>query len=108
MAKESSKKIRIALNGLGRIGRVFLRIAYNNPHFKIVAAQSRGPLESYTHLLKYDSTYGMWDKEVAKKRNNLVVGGVEIPYFEAQDGKLPWKKLGVDFVHDATGKFTKR
>ena len=66
MAKKSAKKIRIALNGLGRIGRVFLRIAYNNPHFEIVAANSRSPMETYTHLLKYDSAYGTWDKDVYK------------------------------------------
>ncbi len=105
---KSGKKIRIALNGLGRIGRVFLRIAYNNPHFEIVAAQSRGPADAYIHLLKYDSTYGTWNKEVSKKQNNIVIGGVEIPYYQVEDGKLPWKRIGVDFVLDATGKFTKR
>ncbi len=108
MKKTSGKKIRIALNGLGRIGRIFLRIAYNNPHFEIVAAHSRGEAEAYTHLLKYDSTYGVWNKEIGKKRNNIVIDGVEIPYVRAQEDHLPWKKIGVDFVLDATGKFTKR
>jgi len=108
MKKTPSKKIRIALNGLGRIGRIFLRIAYNNPHFEIVAAHSRGEADTYTHLLKYDSTYGTWDKEISKKRNNIVIDGVEIPYIKMQPDHLPWKKLGVDFVLDATGKFTKR
>lgn len=109
MAKKTSgKKIRIALNGLGRIGRIFLRIAYNNPHFEIVAAHSKGEAETYTHLLKYDSTYGVWDKEILKKRNNILIAGVEIPYVRAREGHLPWKKMGVDFVLDATGQFTKR
>lgn len=101
-------KIRIALNGLGRIGRVFLRIAYNNPHFEIVAAHSRGEVDAYAHLLKYDSTYGTWEKPVEKKKNFLVVDGVKIPYYRAKDDSLPWKKIGVDFVLDATGRFTKR
>lgn len=106
--KTGGKKIRIALNGLGRIGRVFLRIAYNNPHFEIVAAHSRGPADMYAHLLKYDSTYGTWDKEVSAKKNRLIIDGVEIPYVQAEGEHLPWKKVGVDFVLDATGKFTKR
>ena len=109
MTKRSSgKKIRIALNGLGRIGRIFLRIAYNNPHFEIVAAHSRGGAEIYGHLLKYDSTYGTWEKEISVKRNQIVIDDVEIPYLQAKEDVLPWKKIGVDFVLDATGQFTKR
>ncbi len=102
------KKVRIALNGLGRIGRVFLRIAYNNPHFEIVAAHSRGEAEQYAHLLKYDSTYGVWEKAISVKRNKILIDKVEVPYIRSTDGHLPWKKIGVDFVLDATGKFTKR
>src|SRR3989344_5328483 len=107
MAKQATKPIRIALNGLGRIGRVFLRIAHNNPHFKIVAAHSRGPAEMYAHLLKHDSTYGFWDKEVVGKKNSLIVDGKIIPYYVADGENFPWKKIGVDFVLDATGQFTK-
>lgn len=108
MKKQPPRPIRIALNGLGRIGRVFLRIAYNNPHFKIVAAHSRGEVDSYAHLLKYDSTYGFWDKSVESKKHLLIIDRVKIPYFRAESDILPWKKIGVDFVLDATGKFTKR
>ncbi|MDR3643062.1 MAG: glyceraldehyde 3-phosphate dehydrogenase NAD-binding domain-containing protein [Candidatus Doudnabacteria bacterium] len=109
MPKASSKpKTRIALNGLGRIGRVFLRIASNNPNFEIVAAHSRGDVETYAHLLKYDSTYGTWDKSVDVKNGHLVANGVKIPYYRAEGDALPWKKIGVDFVLDATGRFTKR
>ncbi len=108
MAKKSSSKTKIAINGLGRIGRVFLRIAYNNPNFRIVAAHSRSPLEMYAHLLKYDTTYGIWDKEVSVKNNHLIISGVDIPFVKDEGGKLPWKKLGVDMVIDATGNYTKR
>ncbi|PIR96062.1 MAG: type I glyceraldehyde-3-phosphate dehydrogenase [Candidatus Doudnabacteria bacterium CG10_big_fil_rev_8_21_14_0_10_42_18] len=109
MAKKASKdkKIRIALNGLGRVGRVFLRMAYDNPYFEIVAAKSRSPLETYVHLLKYDSAYGVWDREVSKKRSNLVIGGNSIPFIQ-QDNGVDWKKYGVDMLLDATGKYTKR
>jgi glyceraldehyde 3-phosphate dehydrogenase len=107
--KPSSKpKIRIALNGLGRIGRIFLRIAYNNPHFEIVAAHSRGEAGTYAHLLKYDSTYGTWEKPVGGGKSFLNVGGVKIPYYQVKDDTLPWREIGVDFVLDATGRFTKR
>jgi len=108
MAKKVQPKIKIALNGLGRIGRVFLRIAYNNPYFKIVAAHSRGEAAVYAHLLKYDSTYGFWGKSVEAKKDLLVIDGLKIPYYLAEGDALPWKKIGVDFVLDATGKFTKR
>lgn len=107
MAKPS-KPIRIALNGLGRIGRVFLRIAYNNPHFKIAAAHSRSGLETYAHLLKYDSTYGVWDRDVKVKNSQLIIDKVVIPYVPEAGSKLPWKKLGIDIVVDATGIYTTR
>jgi glyceraldehyde 3-phosphate dehydrogenase len=105
---KSSSKTRIALNGLGRIGRIFLRIAYNNPNFEIVAAHSPGEADTYAHLLKYDSTYGTWDKEVKKEGSFLNVGGVKIPYYQVKGDTLPWREIGVDFVLDATGRFTKR
>ena len=127
MPKSQSKpKIKIALNGLGRIGRVFLRIAYNNPHFEIVAAHSRGDASTYAHLLKYDTTYGVWEKEIKVEQNNLIIKEssfakasaddpllkkkewVKIPYYQAKDDALPWNKIDVDFVLDATGRFTKR
>jgi glyceraldehyde 3-phosphate dehydrogenase len=64
MKKAPTQKTRIAINGLGRIGRIFLRQAWDNPNFEIAALHSRSGLEMYAHLLKYDSTYGVWDKEV--------------------------------------------
>ena len=103
-----NKKIRIAINGLGRIGRVFLRIAHNNPNFEIVAAHSRSKLDMYAHLLKYDSAYGVWNKEVSVDGQNLVIDWQSIPFIQDNNGRLPWKDLGVDMVIDATGKYTKR
>ncbi len=104
----SSKKTRIALNGLGRIGRVFLRMAHNNPNFEIVALHSRSGLEIYAHLLKYDSAYGVWDKEVKLTRRGLSIDGKEVPFVQEKDGRLPWKKMKIDMVVDATGSFTKK
>ena len=84
MAKltQSKPKIKIAINGLGRIGRVFLRIAHNNPHFKIVGINSRSGLDIYAHLLKYDTAYGTWDNDVKVKGNNLVIDGQNIPFIQ--------------------------
>jgi len=104
----SKRKIKIAVNGLGRIGRVFLRIAHSNPHFEIAAVSSRSGLDTYAHLLKYDSTYGVWDKEVAVKNNKLVIDGQAIPFVQDKEGKHPWKKMGIDVVVDATGVYNKR
>lgn len=109
MAKKNTPKTRIAVNGLGRIGRIFLRVAHNNPHFEIAALHSRSDLLMYAHLIKYDSTYGVWDKEVKVAGNNLVVDGIKYPYIqEDSGGKLPWGKMKIDVVVDATGKYTKR
>lgn len=107
MSKEPSPKIKVALNGLGRIGRVFLRIAHNNPNFEIVALHSRSGLEMYAHLLKYDSNYGVWDKEVSVDGNNLVIDGKKYP-FVSDEGGLPWEKMGIDLVVDATGRYNKK
>ena len=104
-----TKPIRLAINGLGRIGRIFLRIAWDNPHFNIVAANSRSDLATYAHLLKYDSTYGIWDKTVAAKGKNLIIDGKSIPFIQETDSSdLPWGKLKADLVLDATGKYKSR
>ena len=103
------KPIRLAINGLGRIGRVFLRIAWNNPHFEIIAANSRSDLATYAHLLKYDSTYGVWDKDVKAEGDKLVIDGQAIPFIQETEGtELPWGKLKADLVLDATGNFKSR
>ena len=65
-------------------------------------------METYAHLLKYDSTYGIWDREVKVKGNILIIDGIKMPYVQETDGVLPWKQLGVDVVVDATGKYNKR
>ena len=62
----------------------------------------------YAHLLKYDSTYGTWDKDVSVKNGNLVIDGKIFPFVEEQNNKLPWKNLGVDIVVDASGKYIKK
>ena len=101
-----TKPIRLAINGLGRVGRVFLRIAWGNPRFEIVAANSRSDLATYAHLLKYDSVYRIWDHDVKAVGDNLVIDGKKIRFFQGSESEaLPWGKLGLDIVMDATGKY---
>ncbi|PIP74010.1 MAG: type I glyceraldehyde-3-phosphate dehydrogenase [Candidatus Lloydbacteria bacterium CG22_combo_CG10-13_8_21_14_all_47_15] len=92
----SQKKIRIAINGFGRIGRVFFRQAFNNPNFDIVAINDLGSKENLLYLLKHDSVYGIFEPEL---------GAIEF-LSENDPSRLPWKKLDVDIVVESTGAFT--
>lgn len=100
------KPLRIAVNGLGRIGRAFLRIAWDNPLFDIVALASRSPLPYYAHLMKFDSTYGTWDQDIKVKGDSLHIDGKKIRFFEqAEANNLPWKKVAASLVVEASGKY---
>lgn len=108
MVQKSLRKTRIAINGLGRIGRIFLRLAHRSVHFEIAAVSSRSGLETYAHLLKYDSTYGIWDQEISAQKNSLVIGKQKIPFVQDREGNHPWKKMKIDVVVDATGVYTNK
>jgi len=100
--------IKIAINGLGRIGRAAFKIASSRKEIEIIAVNDLTPPEEIAYLMRYDSVYGIWDQEVSAKENELSVGGRKIPYFhEAEPEKLPWKKLGADVVLECTGVFNK-
>jgi glyceraldehyde 3-phosphate dehydrogenase len=99
--------MRIAINGFGRIGRIFFRLAFNKENFDIVAINDLSDIENLAYLLKYDSVYGQYDKNVEVKDNKLIVEGREVLVFkEADPSKLPWKDLDIDLVVEATGFFT--
>jgi len=106
--------VRIAINGLGRIGRDVLRAALKRGEFEVVAVNHKSrriPVtDSYAgsvaHLLKYDSVHGVFGADVKTAANNLVIDGREVVLLaEADPGNLPWRKLGVEVVVEATGKF---
>ena len=98
---------RIAINGFGRIGRAFLRVAEGRPDMEIVAINDLGEAEQFAYLLKYDSVYGQAKFEVSAEQGALVVAGKKIPlYTEADPSKLPWGDLNVDVVVESTGFFT--
>jgi len=99
---------KIAINGLGRIGRpVLRRILDNHPDLEVVALNDLADNKTLAHLLKYDSVYRAYGKEIKLSGNSLAVGSREIKVFSEKDpAKLPWKELGVDIVLECSGAFT--
>ena len=101
------QKTKVAINGFGRIGRAFLKIAWERPELEIVAVNDLGSLESLTYLLKYDTVYKQWHHEVSHDGTDLWIDGKKIAFVSEKDtSKLPWKALEVDVVVESTGLFT--
>lgn len=103
------KKTRVAINGFGRIGRAFVKVAKDRPEIEIVAVNDLGSLESLAYLMKYDTAYGVspFDVTLDAARKVLVVDGKEIQFVSEKDpAKLPWKAMGIDIVVESTGLFT--
>lgn len=99
--------MRIAINGFGRIGRIFFRQAFGYPDFEILAINDLSDLENLAYLLKYDTVYGRYNKNIEIKEGKLIVDEKEILVFKETDPtKLPWKDLNIDIVVEATGVFT--
>lgn len=99
---------KIAINGFGRIGRLFLRQSFGHSNLEIVAINDLGDLENLAYLLKYDSVYRTFPKEIKvdKEKNTLIVDGKEVKFLQEKDpSKLPWKDLGIDLVIESTGIF---
>ena len=99
---------RIAINGFGRIGRLFLRAAIKEKDLEIVAINDLGDLENLAYLLKYDTVYGRYQGEVKAdaKKGILAVNGKEIRVLQVKDpAQLPWKDLKIDIVVESTGLF---
>ncbi len=100
---------RVGINGFGRIGRQFLRIALEKGGFEVAAVNDLTDPETLAHLLKYDSNYGTYPGEVRATEGGLSVGGRTIRVLSEPDpAKLPWGDLGVKVVIESTGAFTAR
>lgn len=99
---------KIAINGLGRVGRQVLKhLITRYPGIDVVAANDIADEKTLAHLLKYDSNYGIWDADIEGKEGAIVINGHEIKMFQERDpAALPWGKLGVDIVIESTGVFT--
>jgi glyceraldehyde 3-phosphate dehydrogenase len=101
------KTTRVAINGFGRIGRAFLKVAWERPEIEIVAVNDLGSIESLAYLLKYDTVYREWKHDIKIAGKDLVVDGKEIRFISEKDTtKLPWKDLNIDVVVESTGLFT--
>ncbi|UZJ80330.1 glyceraldehyde-3-phosphate dehydrogenase [Fictibacillus sp. KU28468] len=100
-------KAKVAINGLGRIGRmVFRKMMEENNEFEVVAINASYPPETLAHMIKYDSIHGMFDGEVSAHEGYLMVNGQKVLLLNSRDPReLPWKGLGIDIVIEATGKF---
>lgn len=103
------KKIRVGINGFGRIGRITTRIAFKHPEIEVCAINSRASASSHAYLLKYDSLYGEFHQSVTAEENSIVVNKKKIAVFQCQEPQeIPWKDVGIDIVVEATGAFRKK
>jgi glyceraldehyde 3-phosphate dehydrogenase len=103
-------KIRVAINGFGRIGRLVYRIMEERDDFEVVALNGRRPASPMTHLLKYDTVYGRYENKIEVINDELFTdNGREVRVLQVPTpDKMPWKELNVDVVIESTGKFRKR
>lgn len=100
--------IRVVINGFGRIGRSFFKVAFEKPGLEFVAINDLADPENLAYLLCYDTVYGRYDKKVEVSGGDLVVGGKKVKLLSQKDPSLlPWKKLDVDVVVESTGRFTR-
>lgn len=99
-------KTKIAINGFGRIGRNAFKIAFERDDLEIVAVNDLSDTKTLAHLLKHDSNYGTYDKEVSFDEQNIIVEGKNVKVLsEKEPAALPWKDLGVEIVIESTGLF---
>lgn len=100
-------KIKVGINGFGRIGRAFLKIAWDRPELEIVAVNDLGSLESMAYLLKYDTVYRTWNHDIKIVESGISIDGKMVKVIAEKDTtKLPWKDLGIDVIVESTGLFT--
>lgn len=102
-------KVKVAINGFGRIGRLAFRLMFGDERYDIVAINDLTDPKTLAHLLKYDSCQGKYKIDsISYTDNSIVVDGKEIIIYTERDPEnLPWGELGVDVVLECTGKFTK-
>ena len=96
----------VAINGLGRIGRAVFKIILDTPELELVAVNDLVPPDNLAYLLKYDTVYGKYSRQVDRNGNSLIIAGKEYKYFQEKDPEtLPWKDLDIDVVFECTGVF---
>ena len=102
-------KIRVAINGAGRIGRAFYKLARENKKLEVVAMNDLGDIANIAYLLKYDTTYGQSGLKIEVKPDNsaLIIDGEEVKFVQVREAKdLPWREMNIDVVVESTGLYT--
>ena len=101
------QKIRVGINGFGRIGRAFLKVAWEHPEIEVVALNDIGSIDNMAYLLKYDTVYRNWGHDVKTEGNTIIIDGKPVKVLAEKDpAALPWKDLNIDVVVESTGLFT--
>ena len=102
-----TKKNKVAINGFGRIGRAFLKVAWEKSEIEIVAVNDLGNVSNMAYLLKHDTVYRGWNHEVSSEGQDIIIDGKRVKVLAEKDpSALPWKGLGIDVVVESTGLFT--
>ncbi|WP_309089570.1 glyceraldehyde-3-phosphate dehydrogenase [Domibacillus sp.] len=102
-------KAKVAINGFGRIGRMVFRKAILEDNLDIIAVNASYPAETLAHLLKYDTNHGKFEGDIEVEEKALIINGKRVQLLSSRDPlELPWDKLGVEIVIEATGKFNAR
>jgi glyceraldehyde 3-phosphate dehydrogenase len=101
--------IRVAINGLGRIGRAILKLVFDEPALELVAVNDLADVENLAYLLRFDTVYGRYAKRVLVEGSDLAVAGRKLQTLSVRDPvALPWKDLGIGLVFECTGALTRR
>jgi glyceraldehyde 3-phosphate dehydrogenase len=101
--------IRVAINGLGRIGRAILKLVFDEPALELVAVNDLADVENLAYLLRFDTVYGRYAKPVLVEGSDLAVAGRKLQTLSVRDPvALPWKDLGIGLVFECTGALTRR
>lgn len=99
--------IKVGINGFGRIGRAFLKIAWERPEIEIVAVNDLGDVANMAYLLKHDTVYRTWNHDVKAEGQEIIIDGKKVKVLAEKDpAALPWGAMGIDVVVESTGLFT--
>ena len=98
---------RIAINGMGRIGRTAFKLLIDHPELELVAVNDIAPIDNIAYLIQYDGVHGTFEQKIELGADELIVGDHRVKFFNERDPEqLPWKELAIDVVIESTGLFT--
>ena len=107
MAESRGGKIKVGINGFGRIGRVATRLLWEDPQFELVGINDLTDPEQNRQLLKYDSVHGTWNHTVVTEADGIVIDGRKVRTFSQKNpSEIPWKDVGAELIFECTGVFT--